>query len=768
MAATDTANLLSALNVTAGTTVVLQASPSTVYVVEKELPVPHGVRVTGHGPGGQQPNQGLMPTLQQAPGVSLKCIMASFGYLAGLYGGAQYNNGKFKRYADQAIEIDHLAFDGQNGGTGAGNTLGHGVVLYSVGSIVHDCTFLNIAESAIVVADQNFNGKYCKDQNFENRVLDNRILNPGTHGIWVTHTPGAIGATDGYMSNNLIVDPSQYQATAGPRINPSTGAPYEAIRMDNAAGWWITDNRASACPGNGFYLNTTWGVHLLRNVLDSFGCDPQSKKIYTGFLIITSGAVKTHPGFVCANIASAYEGINPNGPTAAGATTTYRYFSVSMQVEYYDVAAWFAQSDNVAHQASRPPASIAGAGVTAGSATVSLPAGSASGIQVGMTITDVRGAIPGGTTVVSVSSGGGSDSVTLSKSASQTVSNDTVEFPGPNSVGWTYANDQSGSTVNVLRTNEVISGSINPVPRVSGTGTVDIVDPATRVGGVVIDGGAQSQQLLVATAAATNGTPASAAWQSVTGYQVVTGPVVFNANGSWTVPTTATALRITCVGGGGGGGGGGAASSSLAQVGGSGGASGTCSEQVVMVTGGTELTVIVGAGGAGGAGGSSGGGNAGSNGTIGGDSTVTGGAVSVRGSGGPGGKGAAGNSTSPVSGAAYGGRSGLFVNSATAGCGGASATAGGAPISYSPGGGAGGSSASGTSGGAGGGAGGATGGGSTGAGGAPAGGSGGAGQQATVASGGGGGGGGGTAGGAGGPGGAGAAGMVVIEVVSWQ
>lgn len=767
VAATDTTNLLAALNVTPGTTVVLQSSPTAVYVVDQELPVPHGVRVTGLGPGGQS-GPGFMPTLQQAPGTNLKCIMASAGYLDGLYKTSQYNNGHYKRYADQAIEIDHLAFDGQNGGTGAGNTVGHGVVLYSIGSIVHDCTFSNIAQSAVVVADQNYAGKYCKDQDFENRVVDNRIVNPGEHGIWVTHTSGAIGATDGYMFNNLIVAPSQYQASAGPRINPSTSLPFEAVRMDNAAGWWMTDNRASDCPGNGFYLNTTWGVHLLRNVVDAFGCHAQVKKTYVGFQIVTAGAEKTHPGFVCANVASAYEGANPQGTLAPGATTTYRYFDITMQVETYDVAAWFAQADNVAHQATQPPSPIAGANVAAGSTTVSLPAGAAAGVQAGMTITDHKNLIPGGTTVVSASSGSGGDTITLSKSATGSSSDDTVTFPGPTSTAWTYVNNLAGSTATALRTNEVVTGTIDAVPKVSGSGAFDVVDPATRVGGAVVAGGAQAQQLLVVTAAASGSSSPTAAWQSVSGYQAVTGPVFFTTGGTWTVPSNATALRITCVGGGGGGGGGGAASTAIAQAGGSGGASGTTSEQVVAPPGGTVLTVAVGGGGAGGAGGTSGGDNAGVTGGNGGDSTVTGGPVSVTGRGGPGGKGAAGGSASAVNGAAYGGRGGLYVASATAGCGGSSSTAGGAPISQSPGGGAGGGSAVGTGGGAGGGAGDATAGGAPGGGGPASGDTGGNGQQATAPGGGGGGGGGGTSGGAGGAGGPGASGLVLIEVLSWQ
>lgn len=766
-AETDTANLLNALDASPGTTVVLQTANGAVYVVNKELPVPRGVRVTGLGAPADQDTSGLAPTIQQEYGTSLKCIMASAGYLAGLYKGSKYNNGHLKRYADQGIEIDHITFDGQNGGASAGNIEGHGVVLYSIGSKVHDCVFLNIAESAIVVADQNYRGLYCKDQNFENRVLDNYVVNPGDHGIWVTHTSGAIGATDGYLSNNVIVAPAQYSSDS-PRINPSTSLPYEGIRMDNAAGWWISDNLVSTCPGNGFYLNTTWGVHLIRNTVDGFGTDPRPNKTYCGFQIITSGAIKTHPGFVCGNLASAFEGWNPDGAMAACSKTTFRYFEFSMQVEDYDIAAWFVVADNAAHQGSQTPESIGTASVALGSNVVSVPSGSTSELQAGMTITDSERLIPAGSTILGLSSGSTSDSIAISSNATGSSSTDTLSFPGPKSYAWTYVNNEPGSLVTVLRANEAATGSINPEVQVSGTGKFELIDPLTIKGGTMITGEANPQEFLVVTAAATSSGLPVATWQTFAGYQPVLGASTFRASGSWTIPQKATVLRITCIGGGGGGGGGGGAVARTEQAGGSGGASGTSSEQVVPITGGSVLQIIVGNGGAGGKGGSSGGDNSGEDGADGADSAVTGPSVSVRGKGGPGGKGAPGGSTAQVDGAGYGGHSGSYLPLATGGCGGSTSMAGGSPVHQSPGGGAGGSAAVGSSGGPGGGAGTATSGGTPGAGTPAVGETGGSGQPASTVAAGGGGGGGGTNSGGGGDGGAGAAGTVIIEVLSWQ
>ena len=77
VAATDTANLLHALSgAAAGSTLVLQCRNTTAaYVIDQELPVPSGIRVTALGVNDEQPFpptvNGYMATLQQAPGLSL-------------------------------------------------------------------------------------------------------------------------------------------------------------------------------------------------------------------------------------------------------------------------------------------------------------------------------------------------------------------------------------------------------------------------------------------------------------------------------------------------------------------------------------------------------------------------------------------------------------------------------------------------------------------------------------------------------------------------
>lgn len=765
VASTDTANALASLNSPPGTTVVFQASASAVYVINQELPVPPGIRITGYGGPCEQPHLGLMPTLQQAKGTSLRCLLASAAYLAGLYNTSQYNGGTPNSTPDFAIEVDHIAFDGQNGGGqgGGGNTVGHGLVLFAEGSAVHDCFFYNIAQAAIVVADCNYAGTAATGSTNGNRVYDNKVTDPGAEGILVTNTSGAPGSLAGFMLNNVIESPSLELMVGSPDINPATGVPYEAIRMEMAAGWWVINNHAYACPGNGMYFGTPWGMWATGNAIDSFGCIPQAGKTYIGFYFDVSGSTDhTEPILVNQNQLSACEGFDLFSPTAPSASNTFQYYVVNMDEASWGNTTWFEQSSNSAHQDSQPPSPINPATVQAGSTTVSVPHGSTkTNVQRGMTITDSLGYIPAGTTVAAVASGSGTapDVITLSVAATGTSSSDTLSFIGPRSIAWTYVNNLAGSSLTVNRTNEIVSGTVDPTPAISGVGSVNILDPANFAGGIPVTGTPAANDVLVASSATT------ATWAPYS--SITAGPATFviASSGAYTVPASATQLRVVCVGGGGGGGGGGASSSPIPQVGGSGGSAGTTSSQIVSVRGNSTLSVTIGSGGSGGSGGAAGGDNVGGDGTAGGNTTVTGAGISVCGTGGPGGRGAVGGSTQTSEGSAYGGHQGQTTSGVTGGCGGGSGAGGGSPIEYSPGGGGGGGSSSTTAGGDGGMSGSSNQGGSPGGSGKNSTSSGIAGASASSPGAGGGGGGGGTNGQPGGAGGSGAPGFAIIEVV---
>lgn len=100
------------------------------------------------------------------------------------------------------------------------------------------------------------------------------------------------------------------------------------------------------------------------------------------------------------------------------------------------------------------------------------------------------------------------------------------------------------------------------------------------------------------------------------------GFVRFSADDTWMVPEGVTRVRFRAKGPGGGAGGGGSAASTQLQVGGGGGGAGGLWDDWLDVQPGDTLEMVVPAGGVGGSGGAAGG-NPGSNGTFGGQTTIT-------------------------------------------------------------------------------------------------------------------------------------------------
>jgi hypothetical protein len=141
------------------------------------------------------------------------------------------------------------------------------------------------------------------------------------------------------------------------------------------------------------------------------------------------------------------------------------------------------------------------------------------------------------------------------------------------------------------------------------------LSPITTTGDLIIGNGSNSAtRLAIGTSGqvlTSNGTTAS--WGAASAAGASLSAQVFTSNGTFTIPTGVTKLKITVVGGGGGGGGG--------TVGGGGGAGGAAISYLSSLTPGNTLSVTIGASGTGGASGVAG--------TDGGTSSVASGTQSI-------------------------------------------------------------------------------------------------------------------------------------------
>lgn len=126
------------------------------------------------------------------------------------------------------------------------------------------------------------------------------------------------------------------------------------------------------------------------------------------------------------------------------------------------------------------------------------------------------------------------------------------------------------------------------------------------------------------------------AWVSSASTNVYVGQKaqIFTSNGTFTIPTGITALKVTVIGGGGGGGGA-ASTVTDASIGGSGAGAGSAVSYLTSLTPANTLAVTIGAGGTGGVGSGAAGGTGGNSTVASGTQTIT----TITGNGGGGGTG---------------------------------------------------------------------------------------------------------------------------------
>jgi len=533
---TDTPALNKALASLAPREALLLTVPG--YYINAPLSVQSGTGITSPIAFGNEST----PHITAASGFSGKAMIANHGWLSG------------SREGDDGVEISNLFINGSNGGASGPfvSTHGHGIALSTAHAHVHHNYVLDVSGTGILVADQNSAGKPIDvntQSSQENYVWDNMVENPGQHCIWVTRTSGAFGMTDGVIARNILTTPSNgsyYRAGNGnPQINPAYNIPYEAVRLDNGAGWWVTDNHAYYCAGGAYFFGTVFGTHFRDNTCDMFGTFPWS--VVKGTLtptVITGVALQgvkcninprgsathyQHPSSVVGNLVNVFEGYNSAGTIAPGAGTS----SSGCRYHYYDIAAdtlavpagatgecGLVFLANLANQNSVNGQTVAHCTTTRGSATVTAPGGSFASVQKGMSVAGTG--LPASTYVGKVVTGS-SDSLTLVASdlatavdatASGTV---TLTFPGPYSLAEHWTASTAGVTLNAQHLGNRAFGSIIASP-VIATSDGAVVNLLAELAGVVVSGTPKSGEVLVATG------PNAATWGSATASAASTAP----------------------------------------------------------------------------------------------------------------------------------------------------------------------------------------------------------------------------------------------------
>lgn len=487
------------------------------YYISAPLSIPSGCGLTSPIAYGVEST----PHIKAAAGFSGPAMIANQGWLNGATSG------------EDGIEISNLFIDGSNGGNGGPfvSTNGHGIVLAASHCHVHHNYLLNISGAGVVFADSNSaGGPVTTGSTQENYCWDNKIQNPGSWCIWVQKTSGSIGMTDGVIARNIIIDPSYggYYRTTGKNPQINGNLPYEAVRLDNGAGWWVTENHAYFCPGGAYFFSSMFGTHFRDNTCDMFGTFPWS--VVSGTLTAApidgaalhgikcninptgSGTNYQHPSVATGNLLNAFEGYNKAG-TIAPATGTA---SNGCRFIYYDLAADTSAIPagatgeagvifvgNLGNQNSVGGQSVASCTTTNGSHTVTAPGGSFANVQKGMSVAGTG--IPANTYVGSVVTGA-SDSLTLvqgdlataqSATASGTV---TLTFPGPYSLLEKWTASTAGVILNAQHLGNRAMGSITAAPTVKVSNGA-VINLLGEIAGIVVSGTPSAGQQLVASGA---------------------------------------------------------------------------------------------------------------------------------------------------------------------------------------------------------------------------------------------------------------------------
>jgi hypothetical protein len=246
--------------------------PPGTYLVSKTIVLRSGSTYRG--------SNASSSIIQQRNGANLLVVVADENYIAN------------RDVTSQFIQIEDLTIDGNSQNNPHGSAAG--IVLMAERSLVRHVIVTNTAGPGILLSDINANGRVCNNNAVENRIEDCTILQPGDYGIQIKDTRASGRQTDGYLINNVVAN--------------CTGD--YGLRIERAAGWFISNNHVYHSARNGIYMSHVTGTFFYCNEVDKFGLTSTPPAAYYG-LQIAFEMGRFRPSVFIGNLCATPEGSYP-------------------------------------------------------------------------------------------------------------------------------------------------------------------------------------------------------------------------------------------------------------------------------------------------------------------------------------------------------------------------------------------------------------------------------------------------------------------------
>jgi hypothetical protein len=244
--------------------------PPGTYLVSKTIVLRSGSTYRG--------SNASSSIIQQRNGANLPVVVADENFIAN------------RNTTSQFVQIEDLAVDGNS----QNNRASDGIVLMAERSLVRHVIVTNTPGSGIVLSDVNSNGRVCNNNAVENRIEDCTIVQPGLYGVQIMDTRASGRQTDGYLINNVVANCSGDYG----------------LRIERAAGWFISNNHVYHSARNGIYMSHVTGTFFYCNEVDKFGLTSSPPAAYYG-LQIAFEMGRFRPSFFIGNLCATPEGSFP-------------------------------------------------------------------------------------------------------------------------------------------------------------------------------------------------------------------------------------------------------------------------------------------------------------------------------------------------------------------------------------------------------------------------------------------------------------------------